>query len=272
MKLTRRQLVRTLSYAGPLLATRTISALMSGKPVMISEVLSATIASPQGAEPAPYPDLVVYGGTASGVMTAYSAAREGLRVVLLEPGARLGGMVTGGLSCTDVGRYSIIGGYVRDFYRKAASHYGLRDLDHMENWYSEPHVSEDIFCSLLRDAGVTVHYHRRLHELNGVELQGKRIISITTGDGRRWPATIFADCTYEGDLMAKAKIGYTWGREAASEYGEILPECAGTHPRTSFSGRFQPMMSTTACFRRSIPGLWPLPVPAIRKCRPITSA
>ena len=40
-------------------------------------------------------DLVVYGGTASGVMTAYSAAKEGLHVVLLEPREHLGGMVTG---------------------------------------------------------------------------------------------------------------------------------------------------------------------------------
>ena len=31
-------------------------------------------------------DLVVYGATAGGVMTAVAAAREGLRVVLLEPG------------------------------------------------------------------------------------------------------------------------------------------------------------------------------------------
>ena len=41
-------------------------------------------------------DLVVYGGTASGVVTAYTAAKEGLHVILLEPGSHLGGMVTGG--------------------------------------------------------------------------------------------------------------------------------------------------------------------------------
>ena len=41
-------------------------------------------------------DLVVYGGTAGGVMTAVSGAREGLKVALLEPGAHLGGMATVG--------------------------------------------------------------------------------------------------------------------------------------------------------------------------------
>jgi len=43
-------------------------------------------------------DLVVYGGTAGGVMTAVSAAREGLKVALLEPGTRIGGMVSSGLA------------------------------------------------------------------------------------------------------------------------------------------------------------------------------
>jgi ribulose 1,5-bisphosphate synthetase/thiazole synthase len=66
-------------------------------------LFGALFAAPlQAATPAASPDLVVYGGTASGVMTAYSAAREGLHVVLLEPGVHLGGMVTGGLSATDL--------------------------------------------------------------------------------------------------------------------------------------------------------------------------
>ncbi len=69
----------------------------------------------------PTTDLLVYGGTASGVMTAYSAAKEGLHVVLLEPGAHLGGMVTGGLSATDLGHFTIIGGYAREFYTAAAA-------------------------------------------------------------------------------------------------------------------------------------------------------
>src|ERR1700755_267827 len=78
-------------------------------------------------------DLVVYGGTASGVMTAYSAAKEGLHVVLLEPREHLGGMVTGGLSATDLGQFQIIGGYARDFYMRAAAHYGVHSLTRHED-------------------------------------------------------------------------------------------------------------------------------------------
>src|SRR5205085_318022 len=54
-------------------------------------------------------DVVVYGGTAGGVMTAVAAAREGASVALLEPGTHLGGMVSGGLGRTDFGKKEVIG-------------------------------------------------------------------------------------------------------------------------------------------------------------------
>jgi FAD dependent oxidoreductase len=179
-------------------------------------------------------DLVVYGGTASGVMTAYSAAREGLHVVLLEPGVHLGGMVTGGLSATDLGHYSIIGGYARDFYMKAAAHYGLHNLDRAENWLSEPHVDEEIFRAMMKEAGVEVHFRERLRERDGVDLQEKHLVSVTTEDGKHWPAKIFADCSYEGELMAQSKVSYTRGREAASVYGEDLAGVRGNTPKHQF--------------------------------------
>ena len=49
-------------------------------------------------------DLLIYGATAGGVMAALAAARHGLRVALLEPGRHVGGMVAGGLGCTDMDR------------------------------------------------------------------------------------------------------------------------------------------------------------------------
>lgn len=167
-------------------------------------------------------DLVVYGGTASGVMTAYSAAQQGLHVILLEPGEHLGGMVTGGLSATDLGYFQIIGGYAREFYMQAAAHYGVTNLDQPQNWRSEPHVDEQIFQKMLHDSGVKVVFHEQLREKHGVEKNGSRLVSVTTADNKRWPAKVFADCSYEGDLMAQAGVSYTWGREAASQYGESL--------------------------------------------------
>ena len=149
-------------------------------------------------------DIIVYGGTASGVMTAYSAAKQGLHVILLDPGTHLGGMVTGGLSATDLGDFNIIGGYVRDFYLQAALQYGVQNLNKKENWLSEPHVDEALFHKMLAEAGVTVYFHERIREHAGVQRSGTGIVALTTQEGKQWHAKIFADCSYEGDLIAQA--------------------------------------------------------------------
>ena len=48
-------------------------------------------------------DVAVYGATPAGVTAAVAAARAGRRVLLLEAGRFVGGMVSGGLSNTDTG-------------------------------------------------------------------------------------------------------------------------------------------------------------------------
>jgi len=192
-------------------------------------------------------------------MTSYSAAREGLRVILLEPGAHLGGMVTGGLSATDLGHFTIIGGYARDFYMEAAAHHGVHDLNQAENWRSEPHVGEEIFRKMLADAGVTVHFHQRLREHGGVASSGATIRSITTEDGKKWSAKIFADCSYEGDLMAQAKITYTWGRESTAEYGEDLAGVRANTPAHQFKWPLSAFDDTHHLLPEILPG--PLAAP-----------
>ncbi len=199
-------------------------------------------------------DLVVYGGTASGVMTAYSAAREGLHVVLLEPGSHLGGMVTGGLSATDLGHFRIIGGYAREFYMKAAAHYGLTNLDRRENWLSEPHVDEEIFRAMVKDSGVVVHFHERLREKLGVVVRNKKVVSLRTEDGRKWSARIFADCSYEGDLMAQAGVSYTWGREGREQYGEYLAGVRGVTTGHQFGWPMSAYDADHHLYREVMPG------------------
>ena len=174
-------------------------------------------------------DLVVYGGTASGVMTAYSGAMQGLHVVLLEPTGHLGGMVTGGLSATDYAYFGVIGGYTREFYRQAAEHYGTHDLLHPADWLSEPKVGEAIFDEWIKRAKVEVHFHERLKEKGGLQMKGKRLMGLVTEDDKHWEGKIFADCSYEGDVMAQAHVSYVVGREGMDAYGESL---AGVRPDT----------------------------------------
>ncbi|WP_206733537.1 FAD-dependent oxidoreductase [Bradyrhizobium guangzhouense] len=176
----------------------------------------------------------MYGGTAAGVMSAYSAARRGSHVVLLEPGHHLGGMVTGGLSATDLGNPQVIGGYAKLFYRRVAEHYGRSRLDRITDWLSEPHVSEDTFGAMLGEAGVEVVFGARLRERHGVTIENRRIVSVTSEDGREWRAEVFVDCSYEGDLLAQSGATYTWGRESAQTYGETLAGVRTITPQHQF--------------------------------------
>jgi hypothetical protein len=174
-------------------------------------------------------DLVVYGGTAGGVMTAVSGARRKLRTVLLEPGNHIGGMVTGGLSRTDVGRREVIGGLALEFYFLVGERYEMRRFNNPVAWFYEPKVGESILHEMLKSAGVTLLKQHRLREKNGVTREGPRIVEIAMENGRTFRGKVFADCTYEGDLMAQSGVTYTWGRESQAQYGESL---AGVRERT----------------------------------------
>src|SRR5205814_639863 len=69
----------------------------------------------------------------------------------------------------------------------------------------------------------------RLKEYDGVHKTGTQLAEITTEKNETFSAKIFIDSTYEGDLMARSGIGYTYGREGSGQYSESL---AGVRDRT----------------------------------------
>jgi hypothetical protein len=184
-------------------------------------------------------DLVVYGATAGGVITAVAAAHEGLTVALLEPGRHLGGMVSGGLGWTDYGRKEVIGGYSLEFFERAGAKYG-RPIE----WHVEPHMAEAVFNDLVKEAGVRVFLNHRLREKNGVGKSGTRLTEFLTEEGTSFRARIFADATYEGDLMARAGVSYTWGREGIKEYNESLAGVRDHTPLHQFRAAVSPVDSS----------------------------
>ena len=126
----------------------------------------------------------------------------------------------------------MIGGYALEFYWRVGQKYDMARYAQGEAWYYEPHVGEQVFTEMLQEANVEVLLHHRLREKNGVEKQGAHLISVTTEDGSVFRAKVFADCTYEGDLMAQAGVSFTWGRESSAQYGESL---AGVREQYSVS-------------------------------------
>jgi hypothetical protein len=164
-------------------------------------------------------DICIYGATSGGVIAAHTAAVQGKKVVLIATGSHVGGLSSGGLGYTDIGNKYVVTGLALDFYRKIGQHYGK-----LEQWIFEPHVAENIFLGYLKNKNITVIYD---HSLVNVKKNNATITSIGlhktySNDGATLNinAKVFIDCSYEGDLMAKAGVSYFVGREANSKYGE----------------------------------------------------
>ena len=173
-------------------------------------------------------DICIYGSTPAGIMAAYTAKLKGKSVLLVSPTKRIGGLTAGGLGWTDIGDSTshrrIIKGFAREFYRRIGQHYGMAS----PTFYFEPKVALATFKGFLAEAGlkdsIDIWYEWRIVS---AEKEGNEVKSISLspalpqGEGARTVrARIFMDCSYEGDLMARAGITYTVGREAASKYGE----------------------------------------------------
>ena len=200
------------------------------KKAIASAVLSLTALSVL-ADPA---DLVIYGGTSAGVAAAIQARRMGRNPLLIEPSNRLGGLTTGGLGQTDIGRKDALGGIARQFYRKVKAYYAddsswrnqTRATYHPQGWseYSpdddamwtfEPSAALDIIDRWTTEEGVDVIYGERLDRgPGGVVKKDGRIVAIKMESGKVFEGRMFLDCTYEGDLMAAAGVTCTTDREA----------------------------------------------------------
>jgi FAD dependent oxidoreductase len=135
-------------------------------------------------------DVAVFRATGAGVAAAVAAHEAGARTVLVEPSAHVGGMVSGGLSWTDVGDTRVLGGFARRFYQAVADRYGA------ELWQlrgPEPHVAEEILVTMLDGIEVVSHMPE---------------------------AAVTVDASYEGDVMAARGVRFAVGREPRSLYDE----------------------------------------------------
>ncbi|PQO38393.1 FAD-dependent oxidoreductase [Blastopirellula marina] len=187
-------------------------------------------------------DLVVYGGTSAGVIAAVQAKQMGKSVVLISPDQHLGGLSSSGLGLTDSGRQNAIGGLSQEFYHRVYQHYAkdaswkfqtsqqylaqaeARRASNASNetwWIFEPHVAENVFESFIQEFTIPVERGEYLDREKGVQLDGKRIVSLTTLSGKTFAGKMFIDATYEGDLLAASGVSYTIGRESNAQYGEV---------------------------------------------------
>jgi hypothetical protein len=202
------------------------------------------------------PDVLVVSATPGGVAAAVAAARSGARVVLLEEKKHVGGIVSAGLTNTDILKKGAVGGLFSEFVSRVRSHYAKTygeesaQVKLCQNGHMfEPHVAEKVFRELLAgEKNIQVlERHRvvsaRVAGADGSEREaekGKRIdgappkdfgaavklVGVVAEDlakpGSRleFRARNFVDATYEGDLAALAGVPYRVGRESRETFRE----------------------------------------------------
>lgn len=218
---------------------------MVTRPPLIA-VLLALLTTSSAARHQDKVDLLIYGATPAGIAAARRAAQCGHKVLLIEPTSRIGGMVTNGLSHSDFRTFEGYSGTFREFTQRVERYYkkryGPRSTQASKSrrgTHGEPHVNLLIFQQMLAEhPSITVVTGRRLHSAEvDNEGRGRRITSVRLRDESDGTyeirAQVYIDASYEGDLMAKARVPFTVGREGRRQYDELL---APTEPDGQVQG------------------------------------
>ncbi|WP_206028745.1 FAD-dependent oxidoreductase [Thalassoroseus pseudoceratinae] len=196
-------------------------------------------------------DVVIYGATPSGIAAAIAAADSGQRVRLVEPTARIGGLVTSGLSHTDFHSFESLTGTYLDFSQRVEAYYAKkygRDSqqvrDSFRGTFAEPHVNLAVFQQMLAEwESITVSRQMTLDSVQVRKKNGTRHIQSATfldPDGAKVTFTgrVFIDATYEGDLLAKSGVPWRCGREGRDEFQESLAPEDGDVQLQAYNFRF----------------------------------
>jgi hypothetical protein len=173
-------------------------------------------------------DVLVIGGTTSGISAGLQSARLNVPTLIVEETPWLGGMMTAaGVSATD-GNHLLHSGIWNEFRDKLRTHYG-GEAELATGWVSntqfEPHVGDSIFKSMASaEHQLSVIYGYHLVE---ILKEGNKVTGAVFETDKKERLTIRAkvviDATDLGDGLAMAGAGYDLGMEARSVTGE---ECA----------------------------------------------
>ncbi|MCP4784052.1 MAG: FAD-dependent oxidoreductase [Fuerstiella sp.] len=195
--------------------------------ILLAAVLIAVVCSTACAEPeTTEADVVILGGSPSGLAAAVQAARLGASVIVVEPSGHIGGLMSGGLTRTDFGDRNSTGGIPVEVFRRIAVHYDSEKKPWPQQpmkVFFEPHVAEKVLWGMVNETGrVKVIVSGQLVdvELKGNTLTGMTIRLVSSDKMQRIRGKVFIDATYEGDLAARAGAPFKVGREARSEFNE----------------------------------------------------
>ena len=157
-------------------------------------------------------DVLVCGGGFAGVAAAVCAARQGVRVLLLERYGFLGGLVTGGLVITTPPLDNGINREIADRLRKqqvyAPLHKPGAEMIALKMHAIDPEVVKHELVEMLRDARVELLLHTLI--VGGIVEEGAvKGVLIENKAGRQAVlARMVVDCTGDADVAAFARAPY----------------------------------------------------------------
>ena len=180
--------------------------------------------------------LVIYGSCSAGIACGIRAAREGLNVLLVVHTPHLGGMLTSGLCVWDT-QYEGSRAPVYDELRQNLFNYYFTTYGEDSSQYRlalpgkqghnngnfEPKVAREIIERMVaREQNIEVR--RRYFPVKVIRdsgsIQAVRFQKMDGDEQFTVRGKVFADCSYEGDLMALSGTAYRYGRESRDEFNE----------------------------------------------------
>ncbi len=213
-------------------------------PLVLAAALFAP--APSTAQESVATDVCVYGATPSGILAAVAVAREGQKVLIVEPSRWVGGILGAGLKPTqDCPNIHATGGLTRSLLETLGHPLVMVDGQVQREKVSlrdmNPGDIRRDFRQLLQEHNIRVVFEHRVSRCTKTEsrittasfdLAPFDALGCPPAEPQRVHALVvrarqFIDASYEGDLMARAGVSYRVGRESTEEFGE---EFAGVQP------------------------------------------
>ena len=206
-----------------------------------------------------YTDVLVLGSGPSGFCAAYTAAKLGAKVLLVEQNGDVGGISTSGLmshwtgSCGSPLYYEILR---RSAEKNAGEHHGEITI------YIDPEKLKTLYLEMLEEVGCGLMLYTFAEDaiVEGDELKGVSVINKT---GRtKIFAKVIIDATGDGDIAAKAGAEYVLGRESDNKMQPVtlMFKVGGVdYDRAVFLGSFE---STYETERGELQALAKIHIPA----------
>ena len=184
-------------------------------------------------EQAPRYDVVVVGGGTAGALAAIAAAREGVRVLVVERLNSLGGMGTAGH--IEGYYYGCRGGLYEQLDAMAKAYEPLGYAPSGPNSYNVE-LKKRVIENELRAAGGEIVYQA---DLTGVLMEGTRVVGVEYAreDGLHTAvAQVVIDATAEAYVCLLAGAAYTLGREMDGKVQPFGNVRIDYHPETNACG------------------------------------